>query len=57
MTKDEQKKIIKEYDEEFEKYKFFLYDEYKRADMMDYKNILMTSILNRSLALIEASPS
>lgn len=54
MTKDEQKKIIKEYDEEFEKYKFFLYDEYKRADMMDYKNILMTSILNRSLALIEA---
>lgn len=54
MTKKELEALLEKYDEEFEKYKFFLYDEYKRTDMMDYKNILMTSILNRSLALIEA---
>lgn len=54
MTMEEKENLIKEYNEEFEKYKHFLYDEYKRTDMMDYKNILMTSVLNRSLALIEA---
>lgn len=54
MTKKELDALVKKYDEEFEKYKFFLYNEYKRTDMMEYKNILMTSILNRSLALIEA---
>lgn len=54
MTKKELNSLYQKYDEEFEMYKQFLFTEYKRTDSMDYKNILMTGILNRSLALIEA---
>ena len=54
MTKKELDNLNKEYNQEFEVYKSFLKDEYQKTNMIDYKNILMTSVLNRSLSLIEA---
>lgn len=54
MTKKELDNLDKEYNQEFEVYKSFLNDEYQKTNMIDYKNILMTSVLNRSLSLIEA---
>lgn len=54
MNKEELENINEMFDETFEKYKYFLYDEFKKTNIMDYKNILLTSILNRSLSLIEA---
>lgn len=41
-------------DEIFEKYKSFLFNYLDGLKIIDYKRILITSILNRSLALIEA---
>lgn len=52
--KNEIEDLLKLFDREFESYKIFLYKEYKKNEIIDYKNILMTSILNRALALIEA---
>ena len=54
MTNEELDNLYKEYDQEFEIYKSFLNDEYQKTNVNDYKNMLMTSVLNRSLALIEA---
>ena len=48
------KSVIKELEKIFEEYKSYLYDEFKITNIMDYKNILLASTLNRSLALIEA---
>lgn len=48
------KEIVKEFDNIFNAYKYYLYNEYKITGTFNYKNILITSILNRSLALIEA---
>ena len=41
-------------DEIFEEYKSFLFNYLDGLKIIDYKRILITSILNRSLALIEA---
>mgnify|MGYP004635085677 FL=1 len=41
-------------DEIFEGYKSFLFNYLEGLKIIDYKRILITSILNRSLALIEA---
>lgn len=41
-------------DETFEEYKSFLFNYLDGLKIIDYKRILITSILNRSLALIEA---
>ena len=51
------KEIVKEFDNIFNAYKYYLYNEYKITGTFNYKNILITSILNRSLALIEAYKS
>lgn len=54
MTENKFDDLYKEFDDEFNTYKYYLYNEYEKTNTMNYKNILMTSILNRSLALIEA---
>ena len=46
--------FYKKIDEVFETYKSYLFEFFKKENIFDYKRILMTSVLNRSLALIEA---
>lgn len=46
--------FYKKLDEVFETYKSYLFEFFKKENIFDYKRILMTSVLNRSLALIEA---
>lgn len=46
--------LNKKMDEIFEEYKSFLFNYLDGLKIIDYKRILITSILNRSLALIEA---
>lgn len=41
-------------DNVFESYKEYLYNYFSKEDIFDYKRILMTSVLNRSLSLMEA---
>ena len=51
MNNDE---IVNQLDNIFESYKNYLYREYNKTEILTYKNALITSILNRSLAIIEA---
>lgn len=51
MDNDE---IVNQLDNIFESYKKYLYGEYNKTGILTYKNALITSILNRSLAIIEA---
>ena len=51
MNNDE---IVHQLDSIFESYKNYLYREYNKTGVLTYKNALITSILNRSLAIIEA---
>ena len=48
-----EKEILQEFENIFEKYKEYLYSKCKLIDRICYKIILLTSVLNRSLALIE----
>lgn len=54
MTTEELENLYKKFDIEFEAYKNYLYKQFKKDASLNYKNILMASILNRSISLIEA---
>ena len=46
--------IIQELNNIFEIYKLYMINEYKKIDKLNYKIILINSVLNRSIAIIEA---
>lgn len=48
------KEIIEELNQIFEKYKGYLINVYKNSESLNYKIILVNSVLNRSVAIIEA---
>ncbi len=54
MTTEELDSLYKKFDTEFEAYKNYFYQQLKKDTSLNYKNILIASILNRSLSLIEA---
>ena len=54
MTTEELDNLYKKFDAEFEAYKNYLYKQFKKDASLNYKNILIASILNRSISLIEA---